>query len=526
MATAAGDRAAAWGRRVTAARRSRPPLLIVVPALIGVAVAVLPVGYLLVRAGESGWSRVVAVTWRASTLALLGRSLALAAAVTGLCVLVAVGLALLVTRTDLPGRRVVGVLAALPLAIPSYVAAYAWLAAFRPVAGFGGAVLVLTACSYPYVFLPTVAALHRTDASVEEAARSLGRRPLSVLLTVTLPRLRSSIGAGALLVALYVLSDFGAVSLLRYDVFTRVIHFSYRTSFDRTPAAVLASLLVVITVGITLAEARVRRRADTVELGGRPTRPAPRVPLGRWRWPAVGACLALIGVAVGFPVASMIFWLVRSQNAGIDTERLLHSALSTVGLSFGGAVVSMLLALPAGILVARYRSRITALLEQACFAAHGLPGIVVALALVFFGIRFAAPIYQEVPLLLLAYATLFLPTAFGAIRSAVQSVSPDLEHVARSLGSPPAAVLRRVTVPLAVPGISAGFALVMLTCMKELPATLLLRPTGLDTLATSLWSQTDVVAFGRAAPYAVVLVVLAGLPTLLLTRAYRAGAPG
>ena len=500
--------------------------MIVVPAVLGLAIAVLPTGYVLIRAGESGWAGVVAVVWRASTLALLGRSLLLAATVTVLCVVIAVGLALLVTRTDLPGRRVVGVLAAIPLAIPSYVAAYAWLAAYRPVAGFGGAVLVLTACSYPYVFLPTVAALRRTDGSIEEVARSLGRRPLAVLLRVTVPQLRSSIGAGALLVALYVLSDFGAVSLLRYDVFTRVIHFSYRASFDRTPAAILASLLVMITVVIVLAEVRTRRRAELVELGGRTTRPAPPIGLGGWRWPALGACLAVFAVAVGFPVASMVYWLVRSQRAGIDGGRLLDSALSTVGLSLGGALVSVALALPIGILVARYRGPITRFVEQACFAAHGLPGIVVALALVFFGIRYAEPIYQEVPLLLLAYAALFVPTAFGAIRSAVQSVSPHLEHVARSLGQPPSAVLRRVTVPLAMPGVLAGFALAMLTCMKELPATLLLRPTGLDTLATRLWSQTDVVAFGSAAPYAVLLVLLAGLPTLLLTRVYRVGERG
>ena len=507
-------------------RRSRPPPVVLLPAVLGISVAVLPIAYLVVRAGESGWSRVVEVVWQASTLALVARSLVLAATVTALCVLVAVGLAVLVTRTDLPYRRAVGVTAALPLAIPSYVAAYAWLAAYRPVAGFGGAVLVLTACSYPYVFLPVVAALRRTDASVEEVARSLGRRPAQVLLGVTVPQIRASIAAGALLVALYVLSDFGAVSLLRYDVFTRVIHFAYRASFDRTPAAILAALLVAITVAITVAEARARRRADLVELGGRTVRPAYRIALGRWRWPAFAACLATFALAVGFPLASMVYWLIRSQRSGIDVERLASSAASTIGLSFGGAAVSVLLALPVGVLVARYSSPASRVVERSVFAAHGLPGIVIGLALVFFGVRYAPAIYQEVPLLLVAYAALFLPTAFGAIRTAVQAVSVDLEHVARSLGRTPAGVLRSVTLPLAMPGIAAGFALAMLTCMKELPATLLLRPTGLDTLATSLWSQTDVVAFGRAAPYAVLLVLLAGLPTWALTRVYRAGSPG
>jgi iron(III) transport system permease protein len=490
--------------------------------MLATAVTLLPVAYLLIRATESGWSVVAEVVWRSSTVALVGRSLLLAATVTSLCVLVGVGLALLVTRTDLPFRRTVGVLAALPLAIPSYVAAYAWLASFRSVAGFGGAVLVLTACCYPYVFLPTVAALRRTDASIEEVARSLGRRPLAVVLGVTVPQIRASVAAGGLLVALYVLSDFGAVSLLRYDVFTRVIYFAYRASFDRTPAAILGALLVIITVAITVGEARARKRADLIELSGRTPRSAYRMPLGRWRWPAFGLSTAVFAVAVGFPVTSMVFWLVRSQRDGIDGARLLGSTWATIGLSVGGAVISTALALPIGILAARYRSRAAQAIEQASFAAHGLPGIVVALALVFFGVRYARGIYQEVPLLLLAYAALFVPAAVGAIRSAVQSVPAELEHVARSLGHRPMEVLRRVTLPLAAPGVAAGFALALLTCMKELPATLLLRPTGLDTLATSLWSQTDVVAFGRAAPYAVLLVLLAGLPTLLLTRVYRA----
>ncbi len=171
-----------------------------------------------------------------------------------------------------------------------------------------------------------------------------------------------------------------------------------------------------------------------------------------------------------------------------------------------------------GILAARYPDRGGRLLEHLTFAGHAVPGLVVALALVFFGVRYAQPIYQETPLLVLAYAVLFMPAVVGSVRAAVSQSPPRLEEVARSLGRTPLGVLRDITLPLAAPGVAAGFALVALTVMKELPATLLLRPTGMDTLATRLWTQTGVGAYAAAAPYAVTLVLLAAVPTVLLTR--------
>ena len=489
------------------------------PALLAAVVAVLPLGYLAIRAGEGGLSTAVEVLVRERTLWLVLRSLGLTAAVTTACLVVGVGLAWLTTRTDLPARRTFGVLATLPLAVPSYVAAYAWISAFPSIAGFWGTFLVLSACSYPYVYLPVVAALRRSDPSLEEVSRSLGRSARATFLSVTVPQLRPAAAAGALLVALYTLSDFGAPSLLRYDVFTRVIHSSYRASFDRTPAAVLSILLVVLTVAITVAESRSRNRGGTARLGGGVARTAAAVPLGRLRPVAVGLCLAVAAVALAFPAGSLGYWLVRGSSASLDLDRLVGAATSTVGVSLLGALVTTALAVPVGVLAARYGTRPVRLVEHASYAGHALPGIVVALALVFFGIRFARPVYQETPLLVLAYAVLFLPVAVGAVRASVAQSPRRLEEVSRSLGTSAWTTLRRVTLPLAGPGIAAGAALVLLTCMKELPATLLLRPTGTDTLATRLWTETGAGAYAAAAPYAAMLVLLAAVPTFLLTNA-------
>ena len=510
------DRSALAPRRLQ--RSGKPPWFLVAPGLVAAAVALLPVAYLVVRAFEAGLSGVLDVLVRERTVLLVARSLALTAAVTTASVLLGLLFAFIVVRSDLPGRTVIGVLAALPLAIPSYIAAFAWVSSPVDVRGFLGAFLVLTASCYPYVYLPVVAAMRGIDPATEEVARGLGKTPWQAFWSVTARQVRPAAAGGALLAALYTLSDFGAVSLLQYDVFTRVIHTSYRSSFDRTPAAILSLLLVVLTVAITVGESRTRARSEQVRVGGGSARRPTTIRLGRWSWLAGPGSVAVLVLALAFPIVSLAYWSATGLSAGVDTGRLVESTVTTAWFAALGTIACVLLAVPVGILAARYRSGRIRLIEQATFAGHALPGIVVALALVFFGIRFATPIYQETPMLVLAYAVLFLPAAVTTVRSSVAMSSPRIEEVARSLGKTRGEVLRQVTLPLAAPGIAAGAALVLLTAMKELPATLLLQPTGSRTLATSLWTETGVAAYAAAAPYGLALVVLAVLPTLVLMR--------
>ena len=495
------------------------PRTLVAPALLAAAVALLPLAYLAVRALERGPGYALGILADARTGALVARSLALAGTVTAACLVLGISLAWLVTRAQLPGRRTWAVLAALPLAVPTYVAATMWLSRFPTVQGFGGAALVLTLCCYPYVYLPVAAALEGADPALEEVSRGLGRSPWSTFLVVTLPQVRPAAAGGALLVALYVLSDFGAVQILRYDTFTRAIFASYRSSFDRTPAAVLGAVLVLVTVTVVAAESRTRGRAAYARVGGGSPRTPRRVALGRWAPLALAWCALVAGAALGVPVVTLAYWLVRGSSAALDLAALSSAALSTLAVSALGALVTTLLAVPVGILAARHgRRRLPRVLEQATYAGHALPGLVVALSLIFFAVRYAPAVYQRTPLLVLAYAVLFLPAAVGAVRASVAQAPPRLEEIARSLGRSPYRVLREVTLPLAAPGVAAGAALVFLTCMKELPATLLLRPTGTETLATELWLAVDVGRYAAAAPYAALLVLVAAVPTFALGR--------
>lgn len=494
-------------------------------ALVAAVAALTPLGYLVVRAFEGGVDVVWDVLWQERTLQLVLRSLALAGTVAAACLVLGVAGAWLVVRSDLPFRRVAGVLLVLPFAVPSYVAGFTWIAQWPALSGFAGAFLVLTLVSFPYVLLPVAAALRSADPALEEVARSLGKSAPRTFVLVTLRHIRPAATAGTLLVALYVLSDFGAVSLMRFEAFTMRIYTSYQATFDRTPAAILGCVLVLLAMTLTVGERRARGAAAVRGARGA-TRPATTVPLGKARLPALAGVVALVVLSLGVPIYSLLRWLLVGRSAGVDIPDLMSATWGTVTVSGAGALLTVVLAVPVGVLAARHRGPLTRGIEVASFAGHALPGITVGLALVFFGIRVAPGLYQTTPMLAFAYAVLFLPLAVGAVRTAVTNAPPVLEDVARSLGKGRVATNVRVTLPLAAPGVLAGAALVFLTCAKELPATLLLRPTGTDTLATELWSSTEIGAFAAAAPYAAVLLVVAAVPAVLLDHFLRQGSRG
>jgi iron(III) transport system permease protein len=497
--------------------------LAAVAALVAAA-AVLPLAYLLVRAAQAdaaAWDVVL----DGRTLELVGRTVLLVGLVTVLACVLGVGLAWLVERSDLPGRRVLGVAAALPLVIPSYVTALALIAAVGPgglvagstwIFGLPGSVLALTLSTYPYVFLLVAAALRRMDPALEEAARSLGRSPSAVFREVTLPVLRPSIAGGGILVALYALSDFGVVSLMRYDALTRAVFQSYRSLFDRTPAALLGLVLVALTALVLVLEARTAGGGRLRRSAAGADRPAPEVPLRRWRVPAALGALAVVGLALVVPVVVLASWALRETADLPPLGDLLgwagHSLLGS-GLA---AVVAMACALPVAALAARHPARWTAWLQRATYGANALPGIVIALSLVFFATRVAEPLYQTLALLVAAYVVRFLPQALAGAHAALARVDPQLEQAARGLGASPARALARVTMPLLAPGLLAGATLVFLSTMKELPVTLLLRPIGFDTLATEVWTATGVSSYGAAAVPALALIVLSAPVVYLL----------
>ena len=518
--------ALARNRRISG---SSPPLIVLLPS-IGVAVAVLlPLAYLLFRAtGASGgfWAYLL----RARSLTALWTTLSLAFSVTTLTLFIALPVAWLTLRTNLVGRRVWFVLAMLPLVVPTYVGSFALISAFATgglfsqafgvtlpsVYGFGGALAVLTLFTYPYMLLALRAGLRGLDPSLEEAARSLGYSPLKTFFTVTLPHLRPAIAAGALLVSLYVISDFGAVAMLRVDTLTRGVYVQYQSSFNRSNAAALGLVLVGLTVSVLAVDVLVRGQARLVRTGSGAARSARRQRLGWWALPAQLFLGLLVAVALVAPLTVVGVWFWRGLAGGLVAGLEWQPLANALRVSFLAALSSTLAALPVAVLTVRFPSRLSALLERLTYVGYALPGLVVALALVFFGARYAPWLYQTEALLVFAYTLLFLPQALGNIRTSLLKVNPHLEEAAQGLGRSSWGVLTQVTVPLVRSGVLTGAALVFLTTMKELPATLLLGPTGFNTLATRIWSWTVEAFFAQAAPYCFVLILASSVSLALL----------
>jgi iron(III) transport system permease protein len=505
-----------------ASRRTRfgrkTPWLLTLGATAVVTISLGPLGYLAERAFSLGAKAVKAEIVQDRTVRLIVRSLVLMLSVTTVTAIVGTFAAVAVARFNIPFRRFFRVALALPLSIPTYIAAFTWVAARPSIPPFGAALLVLSLCCFPYVYLPVLAALTFADPAHEEVARSLGATPAAAVRRVVLPQLRNAVAAGSLLVALYVLSDFGAVATVRYEVFTWVIFGAYSAGFNPARAAILSLVLIAVSLLVVAAETKVRRPGAS-RVGSGSSRVRNLQTLGNWRVPVTCTLGALVGLSVGFPVISLLRWLSRAAGQGINTGEVLSALMSSVLLSLATATLATAAALPIAHLVTRFPTRVSRNLERATFVVHGLPGIVIGISLVYVGTRILRPIYQKTPLLLLAYVVLTLPLAVATTRSAFEDVSKTYEPVARSLSLGPIAAFQRVTFRIALPGVAAGAALVFLATMKELPATILLHPTGMETLATRIWQRTSVSDFGGAAPFASVLVLLSAVATFVIDRA-------
>ena len=520
--------------------RNRRRIKDALPSIASVAVALLvlfPLFWVIRRAVVVDGA--VELLFRAENFRVFGNTVILVVVVTFVSIAVSVPLAYVTTFTDVPFRRALTVLVALPLVVPSYIGAFGFVTAFGPrgevqsvlepygvesipeIYGLSGAALVITLYTYPYVFITTRAALRSVNPSVVEAARTLNTERGSVFRNVVLPQVKPAIGAGALLVALYALSDFGTPSIMRFDVYTRVIYVEHNT-WSPDSAALLSLQLVALAAVILFAESALRGRTETRGSGVSGDGESV-VELGRWRAPAVVACLFLPLLALAVPVGVLFLWVIRGEasyasGGGFDIG-LVYDSVYVAGLAaFVAAVTALPIAYTSsrGGLAGRFA-------EKAVYFGYALPGVVLGLALVFFGS--GTPIYQTIPLLVFGYVVRFLPESVGVTRSSFVQFDERLADASRTLGNSPRRTFFRVVLPLVAPGVIAGAALVFLTTMKELPVTLFLRPAGFETLVTYIWSAYHEGFFGQAALPALILVGISALSMLVIlsTEKYELG---
>ncbi len=491
-------------------------------------VLVLPLGWLFVDLFNLG-PRAVDLTIAPTTLQVLWRSIALVAVVTCASVVVGVPLAVLTIQTDMPFRQFWTVIVALPLAIPSYLGAFAVVSAFGPrgtladalaplgidqlptIYGFFGASIVLTLYTYPYVFLTTRASLLSLDASIVEAARTLNSGRWDVFRRITLPQIMPGITAGALLVALYTLSDFGTPNIMQLEVFTQFIYARYN-AFMRDYAALLSLQLFAVTAVILAIESKIGID-ESGAYASRGNRGKVDLDLGRWRYIVMLFPAGIGLIAILLPITIFGMWLVRT-GPGYAIGSMTFSwsyGWNSVYISLLAAGTAVLVAIPIALKSALSSSKLATIADRAPYVGYATPGIVLAIALVSFSLDVVPVLYKTIPLLVFAYVVRFMPQAIGSIRTSRLQVDKGLVEAARSLGRSRFSAFRSITLPLIIPGIATGAALVFLTTMKELPATLLLRPLRFDTLVTYIWRVQEAGLYGQAAVPALVLVVVSGL---------------
>ncbi|RXK49007.1 ABC transporter permease [Halorientalis pallida] len=504
------------------------------------AVLVLPIGWLAIDAAGLGWT-AVELAIESRTTGVLVRSVALVSVVTAASIVLGVALALLTVQGDLPFSRFWTILCALPLAVPSYLGAFAFVSAFGPngafanvlapfgvdslpsVYGFAGAAFVLTLYTYPYVFLTTRASLLSLDGTLVEAGQTLNSGRWEALKRVTVPQILPGIAAGSLLVALYTLADFGTPNIMRVEVFTQFIYAQYN-AFARDYAAVLSLQLLGVTAVILAIESRIGvDESGAYESGG--NRGAVDLDLGAWRYPALLVPVAVFAVAILVPIGIFGMWLTQG-GPGYEAGQVAFSweyGWNSANLALLAAAASVVVALPIAMASARADSRLAALADRASYVGYATPGIVLAIALLSLsldllptladltGVDAVGLFYKTIPMLVFAYVVRFMPQAIGSIRTSTLQVDRELVEAAQTLGRSRLSAFRSVTLPLILPGLAAGAALVFLTTMKELPATLMLRPLGFDTLVTYIWRVQEAGFYGQAAVPALLLVVVSGL---------------
>lgn len=477
----------------------------------------LPLFYVLLQARETGWAESWQLLMRPRVFELLRNTLVLDAVVTLSSVATGVCTAWFIERTNLPGRKLWNVLVTLPLAVPAFVSGYSWISVVPSIEGFFGAWLVLTLSYYPLVHLPVAAAFRNMDPALEETSRSLGYGRWATFRQVTIPHLRPALAGGAVLVALHMLAEFGALAFLNYDTLTVAIFDQYEVAFNSAMAAILMFVLLLLCLVVLLIEFRVRGNFSYDHARKSISGQLEKISLGAATpWVLLGFII-LASLAIGVPLASLAYWIATGSSAAFEVAEIGSALSATVGFGLGGASLAIVIALPLVILAVRYKGFFSTLADRLPYFIHSLPGLVIGLTLVFFAIRYLNPLYQTTALLLLGYALLYLPLAQSSIRGVLILIPRQMEEMARSLGKRPLGVFMSVVLPLVWSGVGAGFALVCMKVMTELTATLILRPTGVETLATKVWEHTNEVQYAAAAPYAILLILISGLPVYLLT---------
>lgn len=535
-----------------ALRSGRPSawawLAVGVAAVLALPIAAV-VSSLLIPAGDV-WVHL----WRTQLLELVGNTVLLLAGVGVGTLIVGSGLAWLIVYHRFPGRAVLEWALILPMAVPAYVIGFAFLGLFDyagplqtalrrslgpgawlpEVRSYGGVVSMMTLVFYPYVYLLARVAFREQGAAAVETARTLGRSRWAAFLQVTLPMARPSLAAGVALAMMEALADFGTVATFGYRTLTEAIYRVWYGMFDRVAATQLASVLLLFALGLLLLERRSRGRARFTQAGRRaPAVEAVELRGGRAA-AATSVCVGVLAFAFLLPVGQLGWWAVAALRAGQVAPDFAGLLTRTCALAGVTAVLACLLAVLLGYAGRLHGTPTVRVAAQLASMGYALPGAVIAvgvlLPLAWADHALVPPLERALgrPLgllltgsaagLILAYVVRFLAVGLQTVEASLGKIPPSLDDAARALGARAGTALRRVHLPLIRGGLLTAVVIVFVETMKEMPATLLLRPFGLNTLAVEIWERTSEAMWQEAAVPALTLVGIGLLPVVLLIR--------
>ncbi|MFF2552370.1 ABC transporter permease [Nocardia sp. NPDC058058] len=503
-------------RTAVASRATRPGPLVTILALLLVAATFVPLGYIVSTLFSTGFTETAHLIFRPRVGELLRNTVGLVVITVPVCLVLGIGLAWIVERTDVPGATWWGPIFAAPLAVPAFVNSYGWVSAFPSLHGLWAGVLIATVSYFPLVYLPAAATLRRLDPAVEESARALGSGPVTVFARIVLPQLRLAILGGGLLIALHLLAEYGAFAMIRFSTFTTAIFEQYQSSFAGAAGNTLAGVLVVLCLVLLAGEAAARDNARYARIGSGVPRAAIRVRLGVNKIPVFLLLAAALVFALGVPLWTIIRWLRLGGSKVWDMADIGESLGQTIGLAATAAVITTLCAFPVAWIAVRSTSRFARIIEGANYITSSLPGIVIALALVTVSIRWLPALYQTAATVLAAYTLMFLPRALVGVRAGLAQVPVGLEEVSQALGTSRPMTFLRITLRLTAPAAASAAAMVFVAVATELTATLLLAPNGTRTLAMRFWSLSGELDYAAAAPYALIMIIAAVPVTYLL----------
>ena len=333
--------------------RKKPSIWLLLPVLLLVGLSLLPLQYVGTKAWQAGWSEALHLLWRPYVFGLMRNTLLLMIGVTLTCALVGLSLAWLLERSNLAGRRLWGVILCLPFAVPAFVSSFTWVSLSASFEGLGGAILVMSLSKYPLIFLPVAATLRNLDPALEESARTLGQNRWGVFFKITLPLLWPSLLAGSLLIALHMLVEFGALSIIGLQTFTTAIYQQFELEFSNANAAMLSAVLLVMCLSLLWLELKVRGKGRHIRIGQGAARHAEQVRLGKWSVAGQLYCLALAVIGSGIPLGMLVYWLIKGSSAAFPLAEIGEALFSSLSLALGGAALCLVLAVPVGLLVVR-----------------------------------------------------------------------------------------------------------------------------------------------------------------------------